>query len=277
MRHHPQEASLGLPAIWPPQGQPPPRTSSGEGLPPSLPCASCVPCLPQGKCHLVLVSGTLLDQDQNICQTLRSSQGRVQGKVQRGPLRTSQPLPEGQDPGLAHLPGPWEGGTGLEFKHSPLPLRAMRVPCLWLVCLSIHQISPGHGRLLTKGCRCPSVTFTTQPSVPWPLGNTTPAPSLCPSQPTARVGSALVTSTHPHSTGSGGGCHSHRPRAWTTLRPPAAPRAPAPGGCAATIRYPRPRPTPGKGQQPPCPCTLPLNQPRLLPQAGAANLGPSWE
>lgn len=112
------------------------------------------------------------------------------------------------------------------------------------------------------------MTFTTQPSVPWPLGNTTPAPSLCPSQPTARMGSALVASTHPHSTGSGGGCHSHRPRrlrAWITLCPPAGPGAPAPGGCAATVRHPCPRPTPGEGQQPPCPCTLPSTNPGFCP------------
>ena len=36
MRHHPREAGLGLPAAWLPQGRPPSRRGSREGLSPSL-------------------------------------------------------------------------------------------------------------------------------------------------------------------------------------------------------------------------------------------------
>ena len=42
-------------------------------------------------------------------------------------------------------------------------------PCLWMINLSIHKISPGIAAT-EQSCRSPLLTFTAQPSVPWPPG-----------------------------------------------------------------------------------------------------------
>lgn len=92
-RHQPQEASLGLPAVWPPQGRPPTRTHSRERLlpHPSLPSARCASCLLQDKCHLLQISGTFPARDQNVGQTLRSGQGRM---LRDRPERPSEDQPD---------------------------------------------------------------------------------------------------------------------------------------------------------------------------------------
>lgn len=85
------------------------------------------------------VSGTLLAQDQNMCQTLGSSQGKVRRKVQGWPPRPRQPLPQGPRPGSS------SGGPGREGQdcsvHTAHPSQGHRgCPASggW-VCLSVCQ------------------------------------------------------------------------------------------------------------------------------------------
>lgn len=193
---------------------------------------------------------------------LRSRQGGGEGperstEAQAAPPAGPPPRWSGPRPGSSSWH--WEGEQDWSVNTAPSPSEPWGCPAS-MTNLSIHQISPGIAAT-EQSCRSPLLTFTTQPC---PM-----APCLCPLQPATHMGSALVTSTHPPFTGSGGGCHSQRPQrsgAWTTLCPPAAPRALAPGSCVATIRHPGPRPAPGTGRQPPRPCTLPSHRPGFCPR-----------
>ena len=134
----------------------------------------------------------------------------------------------------------------------------MGVPCLWMINLSIHQISPSTVAT-EQSCRSPLLTFTAQPC---PM-----APCLCLLRPATHMGFGYQ---HP-STFLGKWRRVPQPEA-TAVRclgqpvPPAAPRALAPGSCVATIRHPGPRPAQGTGRQPPRPCTLPSPHPGFCPR-----------
>ena len=96
-------------------------------------------CLPQGACHLYRSQEPLSSRSKH--QTLRSSQGGVQGRSQR-PAKV-QPAPPigpwlvgGPQAWLIFLEA-WEGGTGLGWTQSPAPQRYKGT--LTLVHVPVHQ------------------------------------------------------------------------------------------------------------------------------------------
>lgn len=158
------------------------------------------------------------------------------GKSERPAEAVSTPA---RAPGLAHLPGTWEGRAGLSHSE-PLPL----------VCLSAPQTSPG------QVCRGLAAACTALPSVPWAPGGAHH------SLPPAWLGSGR------RSQGWEGACrtpprpqHSHRPG------------RNVPGPSCATIGYPAPGSDPMSLLLPsahPCFCPRPALPTWVHPGAGGS-------
>lgn len=153
------------------------------------------------------------------------------GKSERPAEAVSTPA---RAPGLAHLPGAWEGRAGLSHSE-PLPL----------VCLSAPQDLPWPGlQRPRRGMHCPAQC---------PVGprQCSPLPAACMARfwpPEPGVGRCLQDPA------KASVLHSHRPG------------RNVPGPSCATIGYP----APGSDPHVPPPS---LSPPLLLPQAGAAHLG----
>lgn len=104
----PPEASPGLPAIWPPRSQPPTQNRL-QGRPA---LSVHVPAVPTASLRVCATCAGLRDplaQDQTSSRPLGPAKAGCRGRSQR-------PAPD-----LAHLPGAWEGGTGLEWTQSSPP------------------------------------------------------------------------------------------------------------------------------------------------------------
>lgn len=151
------------------------------------------------------------------------------------------------------------GMNRTEAETQAPPPQGHGVPCLWLVCLPIHQLSPGCEWLMTNGCRYPSVHAppSPRPTAPQPVPTTArppPGPSFSYQHPPALLRA------------SGRECHSHRPgrlRTWPTPCDLLHPEPQSKSGSPLQA-------TPGKGQRPPRSSTLPPPHPGFCP-----NLGPS--